>query len=58
MHLNDALLQALILLIVLALRTLPPSVIPAFGDREHSAELAKAVLSLLADAVNRLKSLP
>mgnify|MGYP000844764805 CR=1 FL=1 len=57
MNLNNTFLQALILLIVSALRTLPPSVVSAFGDREHSAELAKAVLVMLTDVVNGLKAL-
>ena len=57
MNLNNTFLQALILLIMSALRALPPSVVSAFGDREHSAELAKAVLVLLTDVVNGLKAL-
>lgn len=57
MNLSNTLPQALILLIMSALRTLPPSVVSAFGDREHSAELAKAVVLLLTDVVNGLKAL-
>ena len=57
MNLSNTLPQALILLIMSALRTLPPSVVSAFGDREHSAELAKDVVLLLTDVVNGLKAL-